>query len=139
MTLRMNLAYVALAALALLLADVATVRAAMVLCNAQPWKCRYSSDGRQYFYYGAGSRVSVSTATPSTGAGTATNSDAWGCGATDGTARGRSWGFPNKAAASFRALSECAKRSTHCHIVSCSSSVHNYNEAGAILYSDAHR
>jgi hypothetical protein len=139
MTLRMNLAYVALAALALLLADVATVRAAMVLCNAQPWKCRYSSDGRQYFYYGAGSRVSVSTATPSTGAGTATNSDAWGCGATDGTARGRSWGFPNKAAASFRALSECAKRSTHCHIVSCSASIHNYYEAQATLIGGAHR
>jgi hypothetical protein len=137
MTLRMDLAYVALAALALLLADVATVRAAMVLCNAQPWKCSYSSDGRQYFHYGAGSRVSVSTATASTGA--ATSGQAWGCGATDGTAKGRSWGFPNKAAASFRALSECAKRGTHCRIVSCSSSVHNYNEAGAILYSDARR
>jgi hypothetical protein len=137
MTLRMNLAYVALAALALLLADVATVRAAMVLCNAQPWKCRYSSDGRQYFYYGAGSRVSVSTATASTGA--ATSGQAWGCGATDGTARGRSWGFPNKAAASFRALSECAKRSTHCHIISCSASVHNYDEAQATLFGSAQR
>ena len=132
MTLRVNLAYVVLAALALLIADVASARAAMDLCNAQPWRCRYSSDGRQYFHLG-------STGTPSTSAGTATGSQAWGCGATDGTARGRSWGFPNKAAASLRALSECAKRSTHCHIVSCSSSVHNYNEAGAILYSDAHR
>jgi hypothetical protein len=132
MTSRMHLAYVAMTALALLIADAAAVRAAMYLCNAQPWRCRYSSDGRQYFHL-------ESTATPSTGAGTATSSQAWGCGATDGTARGRSWGFPNRAAASFRALSECAKRSTHCHIVSCSSSVHNYNEAGAILYSDAHR
>jgi hypothetical protein len=138
MTLRMELAYVALAALALLIADVAAARAAMYLCNAEPWRCRYSPDGRQYFY-AAGTRTPVSTATSSTGAGTATSNQAWGCGATDGTARGRSWGFPNKAAASLRALSECAKSSTHCHIVSCSSSVHNYNEAGAILYSDAHR
>ena len=138
MRLRKDLAYVALAALALLIADVAAARAAMRLCNAEPWRCRYSSDGRQYFYV-AGTPMPVSTATSSTGAGTATSSQAWGCGATDGQARGRSWGFPNRAAASYRALSECAKRSTHCHIVSCSSSVHNYNEAGAVLYSDARR
>src|ERR1700732_4479097 len=139
MTSRIHLACVAMTALALLIADAAAVRAAMYLCNAEPWRCRYSSDGRQYFHYATGSRTPVSTATPSTGAGTATSSQAWGCGATDGTARGRSWGFPNRAAASYRALSECAKRSTHCHIVSCSSSVHNYNEAGAVLYSDARR
>jgi hypothetical protein len=132
MTLRVHLAFVAMTAFALLIADAAAVRAAMYLCNAQPWRCSYSSDGRQYFNLG-------STATSSTSAGTATGSQAWGCGATDGTARGRSWGFPNRAAASYRALSECAKRSTHCHIVSCSSSVHNYNEAGAVLYSDARR
>jgi hypothetical protein len=139
MTLRVHLAYVALAALALLIADVAAARAAMVLCNAEPWKCRYSSDGRQYFYYGAGSRVPASTATPSTGAGTATSSQAWGCGATDGTARGRSWGFPNQAAASLRALSECAKNGTRCHIIRCSPSIHNYYEARATLISFAPR
>jgi hypothetical protein len=133
MTLRMNLAYVALAALALLIADVAAARAAMRLCNAEPWRCRYSSDGRQYFY-AAGSPIPVST-----GAGTATSSQAWGCGATDGVARGRSWGFPNKAAASLRALSECAKRSARCHIVSCSPSIHNYNEAQATLIGGAQR
>jgi len=132
MTLRMDLAYVALAALALLIADVAAARAAMRLCNAEPWRCRYSSDGRQYFYV-------AGTGMPSTGAGTATSNQAWGCGATDGQARGRSWGFPNKAAASFRALSECAKRSTHCHIVSCSPSIHNYYEAQATLVGSAQR
>ena len=131
MTLRMNLAYVALAAIALLIADVASAQAAMRLCNAQPWRCRYSSDGRQYFY-GENSNRPISSATSSTGA-------AWGCGATDGTARGRSWGFPNKAAASLRALSECAKRSPHCHIVSCSASIHNYYEAQATLVGGAHR
>ena len=132
MTLRVKLAYVALAALALLIADVAAASAAMVLCNAQPWKCRYSSNGRQYFYYGAGARVPISSATSSTGA-------AWGCGATDGVARGRSWNFSNKAAASFRALSECAKRSAHCHIIACSASVHNYDEAQATLFGSARR
>ncbi len=131
MTLRMDLAYVALAALALLIADVAAAHAAMRSCNAQPWLCRYSSDGRQYFY-AEGSNRPISSATSSTGA-------AWGCGATDGTARGRSWGFPNKAAASLRALSECAKRSPHCHIVSCSASIHNYYEAQATLVGGAHR
>jgi len=74
----------------------------------------------------------ISNATSSTGA-------AWGCGATDGQARGRSWGFPNKAAASFRALSECAKRSPHCYIVSCSPSIHNYDEAQATLLGSAQR
>ena len=131
MTSRMNLAYVALAALALLIADVAAAQAAMRLCNAQPWRCRYAPDGRQYFY-GENSNRPISSASSSTGA-------AWGCGATDGTARGRSWNFSNKAAASFRALSECAKRSAHCHIVACSASVHNYDEAQAVLFTSAQR
>ena len=130
MTLRMDLAYVALAALALLIADVAAAHAAMRLCNAQPWLCRYSSDGRQYFHV-EGSRTAAG--------GAATSGQAWGCGATDGTARGRSWNFSNKAAASYRALSECAKRSPHCHIVSCSASIHNYDEAQATLFGGAQR
>jgi hypothetical protein len=130
MRLRMDLAYVALAALALLIADVAAARAAMRSCNAEPQRCRYSSDGRQYFH-AFGSR--------STAGGTATSNQAWGCGATDGTARGRSWNFSNRAAASLRALSECAKRSPHCHIVSCSASVHNYDEAQATLFGSAQR
>jgi hypothetical protein len=130
MTLRMDLAYVALAALALLIADVAAARAAMRSCNAEPQRCRYSSDGRQYFH-AYGSRTAAG--------GAAASSQAWGCGATDGTARGRSWGFPNQASASLRALSECAKRGTHCHLVSCSPSIHNYYEAQATLIGGAHR
>jgi hypothetical protein len=132
MKLHMHLVYVAMAALALMISDVVAAHASMRLCNAQPWRCSYSSDGRQYFHLSG-------TATPSTGAGAATTSQAWGCGATDGTARGRSWNFSNKAAASFRALSECAKRSAHCHIVSCSASVHNYDEAQATLFGSAQR
>ena len=135
MTLRMDLAYVALAAMALLIADVAAVRAATKICDVMPWRCRYDPDGRNYFW----TPDRHMPGTPSTSAGTATSSHAWGCGATDGQARGRSWGFPNKAAASFRALSECAKRSTHCHIVSCSPSIHNYYEAQATLVGSAQR
>src|SRR5580704_17605458 len=130
MTLRMDLAYVALAALALLIADVAAARAAMRLCNAEPQRCRYSSDGRQYFHV-YGSRTAAG--------GTATSGQAWGFGATDGTARGRSWNFSNRSAALFRALSECAKRSAHCHIVSCSPGIHSYYEAQATLIGAAQR
>ena len=138
MRLRMDLACVALAALALLIADVAAVQAATKICDVMPWRCRYEPDGRNY-YWSPGRHMPTYGSPSSSGAGTATSNQAWGCGATDGTARGRSWGFPNKAAASFRALSECAKRSTHCHIVSCSASIHNYYEAQATLIGGAHR
>jgi hypothetical protein len=127
MKLRMDLACIALTALVLLIADVAAAQAAMRLCNAQPWRCRYSPDGRQYFY-AEGSNRPISSATSSTGA-------AWGCGATDGVARGRSWNFSNRSAALFRALSECAKRSPRCHLITCSASIHNYDEAQAAFFS----
>jgi hypothetical protein len=137
MTSRMHVVCVTMAALALMIADVAASRAAVRSCNAEPWRCRYSSDGRQYFHP-AGSGTSVSTATLSTGAGAASNGHGWGCGATDGTARGRSWGFPNRTAASYRALSECTKRSAHasCRIVSCSAAVHSYDEAQVAWFAD---
>jgi len=133
MTARMVLAYVAMAALALMLSGVVAARAAVQNCSIYPERCQYGSNG-VYYFYPQGYRMPQST-----GAGTATSGQAWGCGATDGTARGRSWGFPNRAAASFRALSECAKRSTHCHIISCSASVHNYDEAQATLFGSAQR
>ena len=135
MTIRMDFAYVALAALAVLIADVTATHAATKICDVMPWRCRYEPDGRNY-YWSPGRHMPAYGATA---AGTATGSQAWGCGATDGTARGRSWGFPNRAAASFRALSECAKRSTHCHLVSCSPSIHNYYEAQATLIGVAPR
>jgi hypothetical protein len=46
MRLRTDLAYVALAALALLIADVAAVQAATKICDVMPWRCRYEPDGR---------------------------------------------------------------------------------------------
>jgi len=133
MTLRMNFACVAMAASALIMADVAAAPAAMRSCNAEPWRCRYASDGRQYFHaYGA--RESASTVT---GAGNAAGAGAWGCGATDGVATGRSWGFANQAAASSRALAGCKKYSTQgsCRVVSCSPAVKTYADAHAAWFS----
>ena len=132
MTSRMVVAYVAMAALALMLSGVAAARAAVQNCSIYPERCRYGANG-VYYFYPQGYRMPQSTGGP------ATIRAAWGCGATDGTARGRSWGFPNRTAASLRALSECAKRSTHCHIVSCSPSIHNYDEAQATLSGSAQR
>jgi hypothetical protein len=103
--------YVVLAALALLIADVAAAQAAMRLCNAQPWRCRYSSGGRQYFY-GAGSNRPIWSATSSTGA-------AWGCGATDGAARGRSWNFSRAMAhRAFATIIPASARTTRLRLVS---------------------
>jgi hypothetical protein len=133
MNLRMELAYVAMAALAVMIFDVTSGRAAMMTrCNAQPERCRYSPDGRNYFY-SSDRRMPQSTATTSTRA-------AWGCGATDGHSTGRSWGFANRAAASYRALAECTQRSTHgpCHVVSCNPSVTTYGDAQVAWFSDKH-
>jgi hypothetical protein len=139
-TLRMDLAYVAMAALALLISDVAATRAATKPCDVMPERCRYNSLGRRIFY-APGYRMPESTVTPPTSARQATDRSAWGCGATDGVATGRSWGFPNKTAASYRALAECTQRSTHerCRVVSCSPFVHTYYDAHVAWFSDAHR
>src|ERR1700726_1169047 len=138
MTSRMVVAYVAMAALALMLSGVSAARAAVQNCSIYPERCQYGANG-VYYFYPQGYRMPQSTGGPTAGSAQATTRAAWGCGATDGTARGRSWGFPNRAAASFRALSECAKRSPRCHIVSCSPDIHNYYEAQATLIGAAQR
>lgn len=58
---------------------------------------------------------------------------AWGCAATNGTATGRSWGFPNHAAASYRALAECAQRTSRggCRIVGCRAAIDSSFDARA--------
>jgi hypothetical protein len=138
MTLRMVMATMAMAALALMISGVVAAHAAVQNCSIYPERCQYGANG-VYYFYPNGYRMPPSTGAPASGSAQATTRAAWGCGATDGTARGRSWGFPNRASASLRALSECAKRSTHCHIVSCSPSIHNYYEAQATLIGGAHR
>jgi hypothetical protein len=118
MTLRMDLAGAAIAALALIMTGITTAHAQSGNCIGGPWRCHYNANGRLYF--GAHPR----------------NPDraAWGCGATDGQVRGRSWNYANRAAASYRALAECARKATQgrCHIVSCRPAVHSSFEAVAI-------
>jgi hypothetical protein len=128
---RMNLAYVAIAALALMMSGVSAARAATQFCDIYPERCQYSGNG-VYYYYPQGYRVGSA-------GGSSTNGAAWGCVATDGKATGGSWSLPNRAAASYGALYACARRGGHCHIITCSSSVHNRDEARAILFSTAHR
>jgi hypothetical protein len=131
MTSRMNLAYVAIAALALMMSGVSAARAATQFCDIYPERCQYSGNG-VYYYYPQGYRVGSAGRS-------ATNGAAWGCVATDGKATGGSWSLPSRAAASYGALYACARRGGHCHIITCSSSVHNRDEARAILFSTAHR
>jgi hypothetical protein len=130
MTSRMNFSYVAMAALALIITSVSVARAATQFCDIYPERCQYSGNGR-YYYYPQGYRM------PST-AGSATSTAAWGCLATDGSARGRSWGYPNRLSASYSAMSACTKRSPRCRIISCNPSVHSNYESYA-TFSNAHR
>ena len=134
MTLRLDLAYVAMTALALMISDVTAARAATKHCDVMPWRCRYDSDARRHFYPPGYRMAEAAVTNPAT-------RGAWGCGATDGVATGRSWGFPNQTSASFRALSECTKRSTHasCRVVSCSPSIHSYYEAHVTWFGDTNR
>lgn len=155
MTLRIDWACAAMAALALIMTGAATAHAAVQIsdgwvsdeppgyrtpdstatprtritqstyCDINPLRCRYNPNGRKY-YWTRDRRMPGSAGTP--------NRAAWGCGATDGKVRGRSWNFSNRTAASYRALSECSRKTTsaRCHIVSCRPSVHSSYEAIAI-------
>ena len=133
MTVRMVLAYVAMAALALMLSGVVAARAAVENCSIYPERCQYGANG-VYYFYPQGYRM------PVPGAATSANGAAWGCVATDGVARarGRSWGYPNRTSASYGALSACAKRGTSCRVVSCNASVHS-NYESYVAFSNVHR
>jgi hypothetical protein len=78
-----------------------------------------------------GHRIPGSAATPIRAA--------WGCGATNGTVKGRSWNYPNRLAASYRALAACSRKSAQggCRVVSCRPAVHTAYEAQAIWGTDA--
>lgn len=99
-------------------------------CDTNPLRCRYNPNGRKY-YWTRDRRMPDSTAAP--------NQAAWGCGATDGKVRGRSWNFSNRAAALYCALSECSRKTTsgRCHIVSCRPAVRGSYEAIAIWGANA--
>jgi hypothetical protein len=109
MTSRMNSAYAAIAALALITSGV---RAAYALsfCDIYPNRCQYTPSGKGY-YYPHGYRLPSEM--PEFGAGNAASTQArgsWGCAATDGTAKSGSFGYPNRASAVRRPFTMCKAR-----------------------------
>ena len=62
----------------------------------------------------------------------------WGCGATDGTVKARSWGFRNQSAASHRALAECEQKAErgHCRVVSCNPDVNSWYDAHVVWFNE---
>jgi hypothetical protein len=140
MTSRMNLAFAAIAALALITSDVSAARA-LSFCDIYPQRCRYSPSGRGY-YYPQGQRMPEGLEPAfieRNGTGSAASTQArgsWGCAATNGKTTGRSWSLPNRAAAAEGALIGCSRGNTggNCRVVMCSASVRTRDEAHAILH-----
>lgn len=94
---------------------------AFSVCWLHPTDCKYNSGGQLTIPFGG-------LPNPYAGAHSAyarSTHGHWGCGATDGMAKGRSWGYGDRTAASYHALSACSRGGVHrhCHIVSCSASV----------------
>jgi len=113
----------AMIAAALLTLDVRAA-SAMGNCQISVDACKYGAEGALWFGSPPGPRA---------GSG----SSSWGCGATDGRVKGGSYGYGNRAAASYRALAECARRTASgggCHIISCSASIHSQAEAVSALF-----
>jgi hypothetical protein len=127
MTLR-HVICLAMIAVALLTLDVRVAAAQSYPCWARLNACHYGPDGRMHWGMANPSAVSFTTG----GSRSSSGEHGWGCGATDGgTAKGRSWGYGNRTAASYRALAECSRKTASggaCHIVSCSASVHSQAE-----------
>jgi hypothetical protein len=141
MTLRMDFAWVAIAALGLIISDVSAARA-LSFCDVNPDRCRYSPSGKGYYYpRGQPMPQGLEPAfVERNGTGNAASRQAWGCTATDGTSRvPASWGFQSRAAAVGGALDACKRGSTggSCRIVRCSSGVRSRDEAR--LLGTAHR
>jgi len=136
MTSRKNLAFMAIAALALITLDVSAARA-LSFCDIYPERCRYSPSGRGYYY--PQGRPMPQGLEPAfierNGTGNAAHGS-WGCAATNGKTTGRSWSLPSRAAAAEGALIGCSRANTggNCRVVMCSASVRTRDEAHAILH-----
>jgi hypothetical protein len=130
MTSRMDLAGAAMAALALIISGVTTAHA-LNICYVNPSRCYYGYDGRYYYSPPGYPRTMMPGGARAV---RSPNGAAWGCGATDGKARGRSWNSPNRAAAAHAALAACDRFSPggKCRIISCSPSVHTIYDAQTI-------
>jgi len=133
MTLRTRSGFAAMAVLAVIVSGVKTAHAVVQICDVMPERCYYKPDGGWY-YTPPPHPVPDFTRTPRNRAVQPSSRGVWGCGATDGKARGRSWSYPNRAAAMYSALSACSRYSPQakCRIVSCRPSVHSSYEAEAI-------
>src|ERR1051326_623945 len=106
MTLRIDVACAANAAFVLIASDVTAARAAVQICHVMPAQCFYGPDGGWYYTLRRNG-VSGSVVLPRHRAVRRHIRAAWGRRATDGKAKGRSWGHANETAASESALSAC--------------------------------
>jgi hypothetical protein len=59
----MSVAYMAMASLAMLMADVAAARAQISPCDIYPDRCLYSGNGR-YYFFAPGQHLPTSAVTP---------------------------------------------------------------------------
>jgi hypothetical protein len=134
---RRRVVCLAMAAAVLLGLDVRAVRA-MVNCNISANACMYGAHGKLWFVPNGWPRAARRTVSFTTEASRSSSGDhRWGCGATDGTAKGRSWGYSNKTAASYRALAECSRKTSgSCHIMSCSASVYSQADAPSAWFNN---
>jgi hypothetical protein len=143
MTLRMEFAWVAIAALGLIMSDLSAARA-LSFCDVNPDRCRYSPSGKGYYYpRGLPMPQGLDPAfveRPRTA--NAASGQAWGCAATDGTSRvPAAWGYASRAAAVAGAIEACQRGSTSgsCRIVGCRSGVRSRDEARALWLHTSHR
>jgi hypothetical protein len=127
MTLR-HVVYLAAIAAALVTLDIRVAAAQTHDCMVYLKDCHYGQDGLRYWGWRKARARPVSLTTD--GSRSSSGDHNWGCGATDGAAaKGRSWGYSNRTAATYRALAECSRKTTRgCHIMSCSASVHSQAE-----------
>jgi len=125
-------------AAALLTLD-ARVAGAFVNCSISANACIYGPDGQRWFVLNARHRTAPRAASVTTEGSRSSSTDhGWGCGATDGaTAKGRSWGYGNRTAATYRALAECSRKTARaCHIISCSAAIHSQAEVPLAWYNN---
>ena len=135
MTLRMDFAWVAIAALGLFVSYVSAARA-LDFCDVNPDRCRYSPSGKGYYYprgqpMPQGLEPAFVERNGTTG--TAASGQAWGCAASDGKVKSWSARYPNRASAVYGAMAVCAKYGGRCRIVACSSSIHSQADARVLI------
>jgi len=129
-----HVVFLAMIAAALPTLDIRVAAAQVHNCKVYLNDCQYGPNGGLWWGRARPRAVSLTTE----GSRSSSGEHGWGCGATDGgTAKGRSWGYGNRTAASYRALAECSRKTgsgSGCHIISCSASVHSQAEVPLAWY-----